>query len=104
LQHYWKADFVPRGTEEAIKVHAEYGPKAPSLWSTMHLYPQSGAIQRPASDATAYVHRDVDFVHNIVAIDADPSKMPANMAWMRAYSEALKPYSAAGGYVNFMMA
>jgi len=104
LQHYWKADFVPRVTEEAIRVHAEHGPQVPSLWSTMHLYPQSGAIQRPASDATAYFHRDVDFVHNIVAIDADPSKMSANMAWMRAYADALKPYSASGGYVNFMMA
>jgi len=104
LQHYWKADFVPEVAEEAIRIHAEYGPQVPSLWSTMHLYPQSGAIQQVASDATAYFHRDVDFVHNIVAIDADPTKMPGNMAWMREYAAALQPYSASGGYVNFMMA
>ncbi|CAN5660025.1 hypothetical protein BH24CHL1_BH24CHL1_10510 [soil metagenome] len=45
----------------------------------------------------------MEFVHDIVAIDADPGKMPQHMAWMNAYWEALHPYSAAGGYVNFMM-
>jgi FAD/FMN-containing dehydrogenase len=103
LQHYWKADFVPHVTDEAIKVHAEFGPKVPSLWSTMHLYPQSGQIQQVARDATAYSHRDVEFVHNVVAIDADPSKMPADMQWMNAYRDALLPTALPGGYVNFMM-
>jgi FAD/FMN-containing dehydrogenase len=104
LQHYWKADYVPRVADEAIEVHARYGPQVPSLWSTMHLYPQSGAIQHMGKDETAYNHRDVEFVHNIVAIDADPAQMPRDMAWMNAYADALRPFSAAGGYVNFMMA
>src|SRR6185437_3256551 len=88
----------------AIKLHSEFGPQVPSLQSTMHLYPQSGAIQQVGRHETAYGHRDVEYVHNIVAIDADPANMPRNMAWMRAYAEALRPYSAAGGYVNFLMA
>jgi FAD/FMN-containing dehydrogenase len=104
LQHYWKADYEPRVGDEAIEIHAQYGPQVPTLWSTMHLYPQSGAIQRVGPNETAYNHRDVEFVHNIVAIDADPANMPRAMAWMQAYADALKPFSAAGGYVNFMMA
>jgi FAD/FMN-containing dehydrogenase len=103
LHHYWKADFVPQVTDEAIAIHARYGPQVPSLQSTMHLYPQTGAIQRVAPNATAYSHRDVDFVHNIVAIDADPTQMPRDTAWMQEYWSALHPLSAAGGYVNFMM-
>lgn len=104
LHHYWKADYVPQLTEEAIPIHARYGPQVPSLQSTMHLYPQSGAIQRVGRTETAYVHRDVEFVHNIVAIDADPTNMARNMEWMRAYWDALHPFSAEAGYVNFMMA
>lgn len=104
LHHYWKADYVPRLTEEAIPIHARFGPQVPSLQSTMHLYPQSGAIQRVGRTETAYVHRDVEFVHNIVAIDADPANMARNMEWMRAYWDALHPFSAEAGYVNFMMA
>ena len=45
LQHYWKADYVPRLLDGAISAYAQYGPQVPSLWSTMHLYPQTGAIQ-----------------------------------------------------------
>jgi FAD/FMN-containing dehydrogenase len=103
LHHYWKADYVPELTDEAIDIHVRYGPQVPSLHSTMHLYPQTGAVQRVGKDETAYSHRDAEYVHNIVAVDADPSKMDANMAWMREYWDELHPHSSAGGYVNFMM-
>lgn len=103
LQHYWKADYVPVLTDEAIEVHAQYGPQVPSLQSTMHLYPHTGAIQQVGPQETAYSHRDVEFVQNVIAVDADPANMPADMAWMQSYYDALRPYSAAGGYVNFFM-
>ncbi len=103
LQHYWKADYVPRLLDGAISAYAQYGPQVPSLWSTMHLYPQTGAIQDVGQGETAYSYRDVEYVHNIVAIDADPANMPRNMAWMRQFAAALQPFSAAGGYVNFLM-
>lgn len=103
LHHYWKADYVPELTDEAIAIHAKYGPQVPSVHSTMHLYPQSGAIQRVGMDETAYSYRDVEFVHNIVAIAMDPANMPRNMEWMREYWDALHPHSASGAYINFMM-
>jgi hypothetical protein len=102
LQHYWKADYVPTLTDEAIAVHAEYGPRVPSLQSTMHLYPQTGAIQHVDRNATAYSYRDVEYVHNVVAIDADPANIAADIAWMQAYYRDLRPTSSSGGYVNFM--
>ncbi len=103
LHHYWKADYVPELTDEAIAIHTEYGPQVPSLQSTMHLYPQTGAVQDVASDATAYAYRDMEYIHNIIAVDMDPAGMPQDMAWMREYYEALKPHSSSGTYVNFMM-
>ncbi|MDQ0102028.1 FAD/FMN-containing dehydrogenase [Paenarthrobacter nicotinovorans] len=33
---------------------------------------------------------------------ADPADNEANIAWARAYADALAPYSEAGGYINFM--
>lgn len=103
LHHYWKADYVPELTDAAIDIHTRFGPQVPSLHSTMHLYPQTGAIQRVGATDTAYSHRDAEYVHNIVAVDADPSKMEANMAWMREYWDELHPHSGTGAYVNFMM-
>ena len=104
LHHYWKADYIPRLTDAMIPIHAEHGPNVPSLQSTMHLYPQTGAIQRVGKSETAYSFRDVEYIHNIVAIDADPGNMQRDMAWMQAYWEALHPYTSGGAYVNFMMA
>jgi FAD/FMN-containing dehydrogenase len=103
LHHYWKADYVPELTDEAIAIHTRLGPQVPSLHSTMHLYPQTGAIQKVGKTETAYSYRDAEYVHNIVAVDADPSKMDTNMAWMQEYWSALHPLSGAGAYVNFMM-
>jgi FAD/FMN-containing dehydrogenase len=104
LHHYWKADYIPRLTDGMIPIHVKHGPNVPSLQSTMHLYPQTGAIQRVDKTATAYSYRDVEYVHNIVAIDADPANMPRNMRWMQAYWEDLHPFTSGGAYVNFMMA
>jgi FAD/FMN-containing dehydrogenase len=102
LYHYWKADYVPSLTDAAIKVHAEYGPKVPSVESTMHLYPQTGAIQQVGKRDTAYWHRDVEYIHNIVAVDPDPAKIAEHIAWMQGYYNALRSHSGSGGYVNFM--
>ena len=32
----------------------------------------------------------------------DPADNERNIAWVRGYYEALRPYSAEGGYINFM--
>jgi FAD/FMN-containing dehydrogenase len=104
LHHYWKADYITRLTDGMIPIHAKHGPNVPSLQSTMHLYPQTGAIQRVGKNDTAYSYRDVEYIHNIVAIDADPGNMQRDMAWMQAYWDDLHPFTSGGAYVNFMMA
>ncbi len=103
LQHYWKADFVRELTDEILDIHAEYGPSVPGVQSGIHIYPQTGAPQRVAADATAYSYRDVEFIHNVLAIDPDPAVMPEHIAWMRDYWAALHPHAAGGTYVNFLM-
>jgi hypothetical protein len=101
--HYWKADFVRELTDEAIAIHAEYGPRVPSDRSLMHLYPLDGAVQQVTADATAFSYRDVRFIHVISGIDPDASAMPAHVSWVRDYWAALHPHSAGAAYVNFLM-
>jgi FAD/FMN-containing dehydrogenase len=103
LQHYWKADFDAELSDEAIAIHAAYGPNVPNFMSLMHLYPLDGAVHEVARDATAFNYRDVKFAHIIAGIDRDPANMPAHREWVRDYWSALHPYSAGGAYVNFLM-
>jgi FAD/FMN-containing dehydrogenase len=102
LQHYWKASFARDLSDEAIAVHAEYGAKVPSIQSAVHLYPINGAVQRVGSDDTAFAFRDMSFSPVIAGMWDDPADNDENIAWVRAYYEALRPYSAEGGYINFM--
>jgi FAD/FMN-containing dehydrogenase len=103
LQHYWKADFDNELTDEAIRIHAEYGARVPNFMSLMHLYPLDGAVQDVPKDGTAFSHRDVKFAHIIAGIDSEPANMPAHRDWVRSYWSALHTESAGGAYLNFLM-
>jgi FAD/FMN-containing dehydrogenase len=103
LRHYWKADFVRSLPEEAVEAHMEHGPRVPTMTSTMHLYMSDGAVHDVAPDATAFAHRDADFVVNVVGVWQDAADDEANTAWVRGYYDAIHPYSGfEGGYTNFM--
>ncbi|MBW3663191.1 MAG: BBE domain-containing protein, partial [Actinobacteria bacterium] len=102
LQHYWKANFVPELTDEAIAAHLEHGPSVPAVQATMHLYPIDGAVHDVDADATAFAFRDASFAAVIAGMWPDAADNAANIRWVRDYYEALAPHSAEGGYVNFM--
>jgi FAD/FMN-containing dehydrogenase len=103
LQWYWKADFVNEINDESIKVHVEHGAKLPTMHSTMHIYPISGAAKRVPNDKTAWSYRDANFAEVIVGVDPDAANRDRIVSWARDCWDAVHPYSAGGAYVNFMM-
>ncbi|HSK98401.1 MAG TPA: FAD-binding protein, partial [Euzebyales bacterium] len=102
LQHYWKANFVDELTDAAIAAHLQHGPKVPAMQSTMHLYPINGAVHDVAPDETAFAYRGATFAPVVAGMWADPADNADNIRWVRDYYEATAPFSAEGGYVNFM--
>ncbi len=104
LQHYWKAAFSDRLTDEAIDAHLEHGPRVPAVNSTAHLYPINGACHDVAPEETAFGHRDASLATVIAGMWPDPADNSANTAWVKEYYAALAPHSSPGGYVNFASA
>jgi len=102
-QWYWRGEFFREIPDEAIAVHAEFGPQMPTWKSTMHLYAIDGAPSRVANDATAWAYRDAIWGGVFAGVDPDPANAGACRDWVIAYSDALKPYGMGGGYVNFEM-
>ena len=102
-QWYWRGEFIREIPDEAIAVHAEYGPQMPTWKSTMHLYAIDGAASRVANDATAWSYRDAVWGGVFAGVDPDPANAGAIRDWARSYSDAIKPYAMGGGYVNFEM-
>lgn len=103
MQWYKKADFVKEIGDEAIELHEKYGAQLPGGHSTMHLYPIDGAAQRVDKNDTAFSYRDSNWSQVIIGVDPDPANNGAITDWANTYAEALKPHTAGGGYVNFMM-
>lgn len=103
LNWYWKADYVSELSEEAIQENIKYGTTIPTPLSQTHIYPIDGFAGRVSKDATAWNYRDAKFAQVMVAVDPDPEKMDDAIDWCKSYWEALHPYSAGGGYSNFMM-
>ena len=103
LQWYWKGHFVETLSDEAIALHIKHAAKIPTMLSTMHLYPINGAVHNVGQNETAFNYRNVTWSMNISGIDPDPANRERITTWAREYWEALRPYAAQGGYVNFMM-
>jgi hypothetical protein len=103
LQWYWKGDFVNELSDEAIALHIQHGSQLPTLHSTMHLYPINGAAHKTKNSETPWSYRDATWSEVIVGVDPDPANKDLITSWARNYWQALHPYGAGGGYVNFMM-
>jgi FAD/FMN-containing dehydrogenase len=102
MQGYWKANFLRELNDGAIGAHAEFGATVTSVNTAVHVYPIDGAVARVGAAETAFANRGMKYSPVIAAQWMDPADNEANIAWARGYAEALRPYSAAGGYVNFM--
>ena len=60
--------------------------------------------KQPASDATAYAHRDAEFVMNVHGRWASAAEDEHCIKWCREYFQASAPFASAGAYVNFLTA
>jgi hypothetical protein len=102
-QWYWRADFVTEIPDEAVRIHDRFGTSLPTMKSTMHMYPISGAAHDVAGDETAWAYRDANWGSVFAGVDPDPANRDKIRRWSVDYQEALHPYSAGGAYVNMMM-
>jgi len=66
------------------------------------LHHMGGAFGRIDEDATAFPNRGAQFWLNIYGFWPDPSDDAARTAWVKGFSDAMRPYAMAGQYVNFL--
>jgi FAD/FMN-containing dehydrogenase len=102
-QWYWRADFVNEIPDEAVALHAKFGAELPTAKSLMHLYPIDGAAHDVDVADTAWGYRGSRWSTTYAGVDPDPANVDAIRRWSVDYSDALRPYTAGGGYVNMMM-
>jgi FAD/FMN-containing dehydrogenase len=101
-RNYWKShDFIelPDGL---IDVLVNAVKRLPSPQCEIFIGNLGGAINRVPVEATAYPHRNVEFVMNVHTRWSSPSEDAACIQWARALFDAAAPFATGGVYVNFM--
>lgn len=103
-RNYWKSHNFIKLDDGLIASASEYAGKLPSNQCEIFFGALGGAINKVAKDATAYPHREANYVMNVHTrwdAAADDDKC---IAWARAFYKATEKFATGGVYINFMTA
>ena len=101
-RNYWKSHDYLQLDDETIDAILAGIRKLPTADCEAFIGNLGGAINRVKPDATAYPHRDVQFILNVHTRWQDASQDKACIAWARELFEAAGKHATGGVYVNFM--
>ena len=100
-RYFWKSHNFTSPSVEALDHITDYAVSPPTPDTRVSVTHLGGAVNRVPSDATAYPHRDADFLVNITTRWHDSTQDDECIAWTREYFDVLAPYATGGTYVNF---
>ncbi len=102
MRNYWKSHDFLELSDGLIDVLIEHARRIPDPQTEIAFAQLGGAVSRVPADATAYAHRDAQFVMNVHGRWEDPAKDAACIGWARQLFEAAAPFATGGVYVNFL--
>jgi len=102
MRNYWKSHDFLELSDGLIDVLTDHARRLPDPQTEIAFAQLGGAVSRVPADATAYAHRDAQFVLNVHGRWADPEKDAACIAWARQLFQAATPFATGGAYVNFL--
>lgn len=98
---YWRNasfDHLDDALIEAIVEHCG----GQSYGTAADIHHMGGAFGRVPEDATAYPSRRSEYLLNIYGFWADPAQDRDGIAWVKGFSDAVRPHAIEGQYVNFL--
>ncbi len=101
-RNYWKSHDFREVSDGLIDVLVDHAQRIPDPMTEIAFAQLGGAVSRVPLDATAYTHRDAEFVLNVHGRWTDPGKDSACIGWARELFTAAGPFATGGAYVNFL--
>lgn len=101
-RNYWKSHSFSTLSDATIDIVREHVSKLPSNECEIFCGHIGGAINRVPAAATAYPHRDVQYVMNVHTRWRNPADDATCIGWARTLFNDLAPHATGSVYVNFM--
>ena len=101
VRAYWRNASLDRLDGPMIDTLVEHC-GAQTFGTAADLHHMGGAFGRVPEDATAFPNRAATFWLNIYGFWPDPADDAARIAWVKGFSDAVRPHAMAGQYVNFL--
>src|SRR5262249_24293358 len=101
-RNYWEWQSFTPLFAGALDNFFDAAPRQPRPGGAIAVAPVRGAITRVPAEATAYPHRNVQFVLNEHTRWRDPAQDKECTAWARKLFDDMAPFATGGVYVNFM--
>jgi FAD/FMN-containing dehydrogenase len=101
-RYYWKSEYLPGLDGDAAAVLLEGAATMPPPHSAIALFHVEGALNELPADHSPAGNRDAELVTVVTGGWDSPADDAANMAWVRATWQALRPFSTGGVYLNFL--
>ena len=100
--NYWKSHNFTALSDGLLDTLVDYVGTLPTEECEIFIGQVGGASNRIAADATAYPHRDANFVMNVHTRWRERGDEQAAIKWAREFFAATAPHATGGVYVNFM--
>jgi FAD/FMN-containing dehydrogenase len=100
--NYWKSHNFTALSDGLLDTLVDYVGTLPTAECEIFIAQVGGASNRIGADATAYPHRDANFVMNVHTRWRDRGDEQTAIKWAREFFAATAPHATGGVYVNFM--
>jgi FAD/FMN-containing dehydrogenase len=101
-RNYWKSHNFVELADATIDLLVKYAAAVPSPHCEIFVGQLGGQTNRVAPDATAYSHRDAEFVVNVHGRWETAAEDDAGIRWSRDFYRDAAPFATGGVYVNFL--
>jgi FAD/FMN-containing dehydrogenase len=100
--NYWKSHNFVELSDGLLDALTSYAARLPTPECEIFIGQLGGATSRVALDATAYPHRNANFVMNVHTRWREQADERRSIDWARQFFAETAPHATGGVYVNFM--
>jgi FAD/FMN-containing dehydrogenase len=104
VRSYWRGEYMRSLPDAAIDEFLRHAPALAAEarpFSQMVIFRIGQGVTAVPEDATAFSHRDANYLFHPISVWTDPANDARVIAANRAFADAMRPFGTGGAYLNF---